>query len=340
MVSQNTSVRDTMARPLRDLRLSVIDRCNFRCTYCMPEEIFKDKDLFLRKQQMMSYQEMLQLVVIFARLGVRKIRLTGGEPLLRQDLPELIRGIRDIEGIEDIALTTNGILLPRMADKLADTGLKRITVSLDTLDTQVFHAMNGHRSSVDEVLAGIAAAEEAGFTQLKINTVVQKGVNDHTVMDILQHFRGTGHCVRLIEYMDVGNSNHWKEDQVVPSGEWLERIQQRWPVMAVSDHPPGAVARMYRYLDRKGEVGFISSISQPFCSGCNRARVTADAMLYTCLFASHGTALMPLLRNTDDLQALEDRVRDVWLGRTDRYSEERQALRVDGPKVEMYRMGG
>lgn len=340
ILPQTAPVEDLLSRPLRELRVSVIDRCNFRCTYCMPEDSLQGRGVFLPLDKLLTDHEITDLVRAFVDLGVHKIRITGGEPLVRPGLPSLIGRLAAIEGLRDIALTTNGVLLPRLATDLAEAGLSRITVSLDSLDRQVLAHMSGGKARLEDILAGIAAATAAGFTRLKINTVVQRGVNDHTVLDLLAYFRGSGHSVRLIEYMDVGNSNHWHLDQVVSSAEWVQRIGESWPIEPVSDGRPSETARRYRYLDGQGEIGLISSISQPFCGGCTRARLTADGMLYTCLFGTKGFNLMPLLRQSSDPILLRDRIRAVWLKRDDRYSEIRSELTPQRDKVEMYRMGG
>ena len=333
-------VQDLRARPLRELRISVIDRCNFRCTYCMPADSLHGRGVFLPLDKLLTDHEMADLVTGFVALGVHKVRITGGEPLVRPGLPALIERLAAIDGLRDIALTTNGVLLPRHAQDLAAAGLTRVTVSLDSLDQEVLSEMSGGKGKLGEILAGIAAAEAAGFKRLKINVVVQRGVNDHTVLDLLAHFRGTGHSVRLIEYMDVGNSNHWKLDQVVPSAEWVKRIGERWPIEPVADGRATETARRYRYRDGQGEIGLISSITEPFCGGCTRARLTADGILYTCLFGTHGTNLLPLVRQSHDPATLRERIRAVWEKREDRYSEIRGELGAPSRKVEMYRMGG
>jgi cyclic pyranopterin phosphate synthase len=334
------AVADRLQRSLRELRLSVIDRCTFRCSYCMPEDSLNGQGVFLPLERLLTDHELESLVRAFAQLGVRKLRITGGEPLLRPGLPALIERLRTIPGLQDIALTTNGVLLPRLADDLAAAGLSRITVSLDTIDEGVLERMSGGRARLGDILAGISAAEGAGFRQLKINTVVQRGVNDHTVMDLLRHFRGTPHRVRLIEYMDVGNSNHWSIEDVVPNAEWVEKIHLQWPIRPLASHNPAATARRYEYLDGQGEIGFISSITQPFCGGCTRARVTADGIFYTCLFTNRGANLMPLLRHGSDPGDLTARISEVWSGRADRYSEQRGQGHAAQQKVEMYRLGG
>jgi cyclic pyranopterin phosphate synthase len=333
-------VTDRLSRPLRELRVSVIDRCNFRCTYCMPPDSLHGRGVFLPLVKLLTDHEIADLVRAFTALGVRKLRLTGGEPLVRPGLPALVAMLSQIDGLRDIALTTNGVLLPRLAKDLADAGLTRLTVSLDSLDPEVLRTMSGGKGKLDDVLGGIDAAVAAGFRKLKINTVVQRGVNDHTVLDLLAHFRGTGHTVRLIEYMDVGTCNHWQLDQVVPSAEWVRRINERWPIEPVTDGRPSETARRYRYRDGQGEIGFISSISEPFCGGCTRARLTADGMFYTCLFASRGTNLMPLVRHSERTGDLSERIRAVWEQRGDRYSEIRGEQMPAREKVEMYRIGG
>lgn len=334
-------VLDRFARPLRELRLSVIDRCNFRCTYCMPADSLQGRGVFLPLVKLLTDHEIERLLRAFVSLGVEKVRITGGEPLVRPGLPALVKAIAQIPGIRDIALTTNGVLLPRLADDLAEAGLHRITVSLDTLDQRVLSEMSGGKAELEDILDGIAAAEKAGFRRLKINTVVQKGVNDHTILDLLEYFRGSGHVVRLIEFMDVGNSNHWRREQVVPSAEWLRRISEVWPLEPLEATRRSETARRYAYRDGQGEIGFISSITEPFCGGCSRARITADGILYTCLFANKGTALVPLLRQSSDEGALRERIAHVWQGREDRYSEQRSGPGDrHEPKVEMYRMGG
>ncbi len=337
-------VADQFERPLRELRVSVIDRCNFRCTYCMPADSLQGRGVFLPLVKLLTDHEMERTITAFAALGVHKLRITGGEPLVRPGLPGLIKTMAGVPGIDQIALTTNAVLLPRLAEDLKEAGLTRITVSLDTLDQKILHEMSGGKAKLHEILKGITAAEEAGFTRIKINTVVQKGINDHTIMDLLSHFRGTGHSVRLIEFMDVGNINHWESAQVVPSETWVKTINEKWPIKLADERSASETARRYVYQDGQGEIGLISSITEPFCGGCTRARITADGMLYTCLFASRGTNLMPLIRHGDGDQELANQVRKVWQNRNDRYSERRGEER-DGKgnseeKVEMYRMGG
>ncbi len=309
----------------------------------MPEAEFHSEYEFLKKQQRLTYDEIIRVVRAATGLGVSKIRLTGGEPLLDKNITELISRLADMPAIEDLALTTNGMLLAAAAPKLADAGLQRVTISLDSLDEAVFARMSGGRGDLNKVLAGITAAEDAGLDPIKINVVVQRGINDHTIIDLLEHFRDTGHIVRLIEFMDVGNRNNWHMDQVVPSRKLLEMVQQRWPVRAVGKNYPGEVARRYEYVDGRGEIGFISSVTEPFCGGCSRARLSADGMLYTCLFANQGTDLRASLRKGADDNEMTDILSRIWLQRADRYSELRRPDLAEAHilrKVEMYRIGG
>ena len=309
----------------------------------MPESEFHSDYEFLRTQQRLTYDEIIQVVRVATALGVGKIRLTGGEPLLDKNIAELIGRLTDLPLVKDLALTTNGMLLATAAPKLAKAGLHRVTVSLDSLDDGVFSHMSGGRGDVSKVLAGIRAAEDAGLDPIKINVVVQRGVNDHTIIDLLEYFRGTGHIVRLIEFMDVGNRNGWRMDQVMPSGKVLELVRQRWPLRAIDKNYAGEVARRYEYVDGEGEIGFISSVTEPFCGDCSRARLSADGMLYTCLFATHGTDLREPLRNGADDNELRDILSQIWLQRADRYSELRQPDLAEAHvlrKVEMYRIGG
>ncbi len=334
---------DALKRPLHDLRISLLDRCNFRCPYCMPETEFHADFEFLNRSQRLTHEEILKVVRVATALGVSKIRLTGGEPLLDKKLAQLVSGIAAMPGVDDLALTTNAMLLAPVAQTLRDAGLHRATISLDSLDEKIFRAMSGGRGDLDTVLAGIAAAEKAGLDPIKINVVVQRGVNDLTVLDLLDHFRGSGHIVRLIEFMDVGNRNGWRMDQVVPSKELLEAVQARWAVNAVDKNYPGEVARRYQYADGAGEIGFISSVTEPFCGSCSRARLSADGVLYTCLFATQGTDLREPIRNGADDDELSDMLSRIWLQRADRYSELRRPDVAEAHaqnKVEMYRIGG
>jgi cyclic pyranopterin phosphate synthase len=334
---------DRLGRPLHDLRISVMDRCNFRCPYCMPKEQFHENYQFLKSRERLSFEEIVRLTKLFTGLGVRKVRLTGGEPLLRANLADLVGDLTCIPGIEDIALTTNGVLLANHAVDLHANGLKRITVSLDSLDKDIFARLSGGFGALDQVLAGIDAAIAAGMTPVKINAVLERGVNDHTALDLVEHFRGTPVIVRFIEFMDVGNRNHWRPDMVVPSRELAAQISARWPMHPVSQNYRGEVARRWRFDDGGGEVGFISSISQPFCGDCSRARLSSEGKFYTCLFATQGIDLRaPMRDGADDAEMLRI-IRGAWVGRTDRYSELREELRRDTPetkKIEMYYIGG
>ena len=329
--------RDALGRSLRDLRLSVIEACNFRCPYCMPADRIAD-DHGLDSASRMSFDEIETLVRGFARLGVNKLRLTGGEPLLRRRLPELVARLATVPGIEDLALTTNGSLLAMQARALRAAGLTRLTVSLDALDPAVFRALSGGRGDVGDVLAGIAAAEEAGFRSIKLNCVVQRGINDGEVLPLLQRFRGSGHVVRFIEYMDVGSCNGWSRERVLPSAELRDRIAARWPLRSLDPNYRGEVASRHAFVDGGGEVGFVSSISAPFCGDCHRARVSADGKLYTCLFAGEGNDLRDALGQGED--ALLDRVTTLWSRRADRYSELRDGAKTSRRHVEMYLVGG
>jgi GTP 3',8-cyclase len=333
--------RDALGRPLRDLRISVTDRCNFRCPYCMPRERYHEHYRFLKTAQRLSFEEIVRLTRLFLQLGVTKLRITGGEPLLRAGLSELIGDLTTLPGVEDIALTTNGVLLAQHAVELRAAGLQRVTVSLDSLDPAVFARMAGDLGSPADVLAGISAAQRAGLEPIKINVVVQRGVNEHTVLPLIEHFRGTGVIVRLIEYMDVGTRNDWQLAQVVPSRELLEMINARWPLEARERSYTAEVAERYAFTDGQGEVGFISSVSQPFCADCSRARLSSDGVLYTCLFATQGLDLRaPLRAGASDAELLET-LRGCWERRGDRYSELRGlATAPAAPRIEMNHLGG
>ena len=336
-------VRDALDRPLHDLRISLLDRCNFRCPYCMPESEFHKDYRFLTRSQRLTHEEILKVARVATSLGVTKLRLTGGEPLLDKKITELVRGLAALPGVEDLALTTNAMLLAPVAAKLADAGLHRVTISLDSLDEDVFRQMSGGRGDLATVLKGLEAAAAAGLDPIKINAVIERGVNDHTVLDLLDHFRGSGHIVRLIEYMDVGNRNGWRMDQVVPSRELLAIIEARWPLRRMDRNYAGEVAMRYEYADGSGEIGFISSVTAPFCGSCSRARLSSDGMLYTCLFATQGTDLREPIRNGADDDELADILSRIWLQRADRYSELRRPDVAEHhalSKVEMYRIGG
>jgi len=331
---------DTLGRPLRDLRISVTDRCNFRCTYCMPREIFGRDYEFLPRDQLLTFEEITRLARISVDLGVNKIRITGGEPLMRAKVSELVRMLAAIDGVDDLTMTTNGSLLPRHATDLASAGLDRVSISLDSLDDATFRAMNDSDVGVDEVLAGIEAAASAGLGPIKINAVVTRGVNDEHVVGMARHFRGSGHIVRFIEFMDVGTTNGWRLDDVVPAAEIIARIDAEFPLEPVEPAYRGEVASRYRYRDGAGEVGVIASVTAPFCGDCTRLRISAEGSSYTCLFAASGNDLRGPLRAgaTDD--ELKQLLTGVWLGRKDRYSELRSDDTDGWEHVEMSYIGG
>ena len=337
------TIRDKFGRPIRDLRISVTDRCNFRCPYCMPAEIYGEKYEFLARDELLTFEETARLAAVFAGLGVTKLRLTGGEPLVRNGVEDLVGLLSRIQGIDDLTLTTNGYLLAQKARALREAGLGRVTVSLDSLDEEVFRSMNGRGYGPERVLEGVKEAEAAGLRPLKINAVVQKGTNDHTIVDLSRYFKGTGHIMRFIEYMDVGNLNGWKLDQVMSAGEIFEAIDAELPLEPIEPNYSGEVALRYRYRDGSGEIGIIASVTKPFCGDCTRARLSTDGKLYTCLFASEGTDLRGPLRDGASDDELEDLISGVWGRREDRYSEMRsiETARRDRPrKVEMYQIGG
>jgi len=333
-------VVDSRSRPLRDLRISVTDRCNFRCSYCMPKEIFGRDFAFLPREQLLTFEEIARLARAFAREGVSKIRLTGGEPLLRKDLDRLIAMLAEIDELTDIALTTNGSALAAGAQKLKTAGLSRVTVSLDALDDATFAAMNDVAFPVERVLAGIDAAAAAGLTPVKINMVVKRGVNDHAITEMAEHFRATGHILRFIEYMDVGTTNGWRMDDVVPAAEIAAAINARWRLDPLEANYAGEVATRYRYRDGAGEIGVIASVTQPFCGACTRARLSADGKLHTCLFAARGHDLRELIRGAASDDELGAKIRSIWTHRGDRYSELRHAHTDPRPKIEMSYIGG
>jgi cyclic pyranopterin phosphate synthase len=333
-------VVDTLNRPVRDLRISVTDRCNFRCTYCMPKEIFNRDYEFLQRQMLLSFEEITRVATLFVRLGVTKVRLTGGEPLLRKGIEELVAMLAAIPGVSDLTLTTNGSLLQRKAAALKHAGLHRVTVSLDSMDDTIFMAMNDVGFPVEKVLEGIDEAARVGLGPIKINMVVKRGVNDDSVIDMATHFKGTGNIVRFIEYMDVGTTNGWRLDDVVPAAEIVQAIDAIYPLEPADPNYRGEVARRYRYRDGSGEIGVIASVTQPFCGDCTRARLSAEGRLYTCLFASRGTDLRELLRRGADDDTLTETIATVWSSRSDRYSEVRSAQTAALPRVEMSYIGG
>ena len=329
---------DTRGRPMRDLRISVTDRCNFRCVYCMPREVFDSSYRFLPHGAILSFEEIARLARVFVELGVQKIRLTGGEPLVRRDLPRLVAMLAELP--VEITLTTNGSLLARHAAALKQAGLQRVTVSLDSLDDATFRRMNDADFPVARVLEAIDAAAQAGLAPVKINMVVKRGVNDEQLLAMAEHWRSSGHILRFIEYMDVGSSNGWRMDDVVPSAEVVQRISARWPLAPVDPNYAGEVAERWRYLDGAGEIGVISSVTQAFCSSCNRMRLSTEGSLFTCLFAQSGHDLKALLRGGASDEQIRDEIAAVWQRREDRYSEIRTAETARLRKVEMSYIGG
>jgi GTP 3',8-cyclase len=336
---EEQGVTDALGRPVRDLRISVTDRCNFRCVYCMPKEVFGRDYQFLERASLLSFEEIERLARVFVSLGVKKIRLTGGEPLVRRNIERLVEMLAAIGGV-DLALTTNGSILPKKADALAAAGLDRVTVSLDSLDDEVFSMMNDVDFPVAGVLAGIDAAAAAGLSPVKVNMVVRRGFNESSVVDMARRFKGTGHIVRFIEYMDVGVSNGWKMTDVVPAAEIVAMIDAEMPLEPLERNYPGEVANRWRYRDGDGEIGVIASVTGAFCGTCTRARLSAEGALYTCLFSSSGTDLRSLLRSGMPDSEITEMVRTVWGRRKDRYSEIRSEETNDWPKVEMSYIGG
>lgn len=335
-----TKVKDKLNRPLRDLRISVIDRCNFRCQYCMPAEIYGPDFAFLPKSELLSYEEIERLAKIFVELGVEKIRLTGGEPLLRKDLPYLVEMLSKIDDLKDIGLTTNGVLLPKYAKALKDAGLKRVNVSLDSLKDELFGQINGRNVGVEPVLKGIRAAQEAGLG-VKINMVVKKGLNDSEIIPMAQYCKDNGLQLRYIEYMDVGSSNGWKMDDVVTKKEIYTILREHYSMEPVDPDYFGEVAKRYRYEGTDVDVGFITSVSESFCSSCTRSRLSADGKIYTCLFNGNGHDIRDFMRTGVDNQEIEKRIRQIWNGRDDRYSDLRTAETVaNRKKIEMSYIGG
>ncbi len=329
---------DTLGRPVRDLRISVTDRCNFRCSYCMPKSVFGQGYRFMDRKELLSFEEIERVARAFVRLGVEKIRLTGGEPLLRREVEGLVARLATIDGL-DLTLTTNASLLARKARELKDAGLHRVNVSLDSLDDATFRAMNDVDFPVARVLEGIEAAAEAGLP-VKVNAVVKRGVNDDGIVELARHFRGSSHTLRFIEFMDVGTTNGWRLDDVVPAAEIVERIDAVFPLEPVEAAYRGEVAQRWRYRDGAGEVGVISSVTQPFCGDCTRSRISAEGKLYTCLFAARGTDLRALLRSGASDDELTEAIRGVWLRRADRYSEIRTERTRELPRIEMSYIGG
>ena len=334
------TINDRFDRPFRDLRISVTDRCNFRCTYCMPAEIFGEKYQFLPKAKLLTFEEITRLAQLLIGLGAVKIRLTGGEPLVRNNVEQLGSMLSKLPGLKDLTMTTNGYLLPQKAQLLKDAGLDRISISLDSLDEETFKVMNGRGFSTNKVIDGISAAEEAGFSPLKINSVVQRDVNDSSILGMARYFKERGHTVRFIEYMDVGNLNCWNLDQVVPAEEIVSKIDAEMPLEPINNNYRGEVASRYKYKDGSGEIGIISSVTNLFCGDCTRLRLSPEGRIVTCLFASLGTDLLSPIRAGASDNELTNIVTDVWRGRSDRYSEQRSSMTERTEKVEMYHIGG
>lgn len=335
-----SAVADRRGRTLRDLRISVTDRCNFRCRYCMPREIFGAAHQFSPRQDLLTFEEITEVAQVAVTAGVQKIRLTGGEPLLRHGIASLVTMLRAINTELDIAMTTNGVLLPRLAHDLRAAGLNRLTVSLDSLDDHTFKAMTDSKFSVADVLKGIDAAQSAGFGPLKINAVIKSGQNESAVLELAEHFRGTGHIVRFIEYMDVGNTNNWSPDEVANFASLVDLLAAKHPLVPMPQRYPGEVARRYRYADDSGEVGFITSVSQPFCGDCTRARVSSTGELHTCLFSSKGLDLRAILRGSRRPNDLHDALTRRWRVRDDGYSEQRSSNGTETTRIEMSYIGG
>ncbi len=341
-LSYITPIQDALGRPLKDLRISVMDRCNFRCSYCMPEEKYHPNFKFLSSEERLPFEDIIRITKIFADLGINKIRITGGEPLLRVNLTDLIGDLSRINGIDDIALTTNGVLLTKYASELKAAGLNRVTISLDTLDKEEFRTLTGRRGSLGRVLAGIKETQIVGFENIKVNAVIKRGSNDQHIQQMVEYFRDTPIILRFIEYMDVGNINHWKISDTVPSEELLKTINSIWPVEAIDQNYHGEVASRYRFKDGRGEIGFISSVTKPFCRSCTRARLSSDGKLYNCLFATSGQDVKSWLRAGLTDQEIQEKIYEIWSRREDRYSELRTLNQtyLGKKKVEMYYIGG
>ena len=334
-------MNDKFGRELKDLRISVTDRCNFRCRYCMPEELYGEAFEFLKKDKILSFEEIVRLSKIFISLGVNKIRITGGEPLVRKNVVDLINSIHSINKNVDIAMTTNGYLLKKFAHELYESGLKRLTVSLDTLDDKIFKEMSGKNFKVSNVLEGIDEAVKVGFKDIKINSVIKKGVNESSIIDLVDYSRSKNHILRFIEYMDVGTLNSWDKKNVFSSKNIKEIISKKYKIKSIEKNYPSETSERYSFLDKKGEIGFISSITNPFCDNCTRARITADGKLVTCLFSNNGIDLKSLLRGRKTEQEITDEITKVWILRNDKYSLDRSNMKSEiKNKIEMFQTGG
>tara|TARA_B100000586_G_scaffold264787_1_gene235609 strand:- start:276 stop:1280 length:1005 start_codon:yes stop_codon:yes gene_type:complete len=332
-------IKDKFNRPIKDLRISVIDRCNFRCPYCMPKEIYGERYQFLKNDQLLSFDEIITISEVFSKFGVEKLRITGGEPLLRKDLSLLIKDLKSILGIKEIALTTNGFFLNKYALDLKQSGVDRLTVSLDSLNPETYKKLNGQNLDIKKTLEGIEFAQSIGFENIKINCVVMKGINEEQIIDLVNFGRDNNLIIRFIEYMDVGTINGWKSDDVVYAEDILSIIEKKYELKPVDPNYFGEVATRYKFIDGVGEIGIISSVSKPFCSDCTRARITADGNLYTCLFTNKGHDLKSVIRKRS-YKNLEDFIRKIWIGRSDQYSQLRALGKTDKEKVEMYKIGG
>ncbi len=333
------NVRDKFKRPIKDLRISVIDKCNFRCPYCMPKEIFGERYQFLKNNELLTFEEIYEITKIFSKMGVEKLRITGGEPLLRKDLAKLISKLKSINEIKEIALTTNGFLLKKFAQPLKDSGLDRLTVSLDSLNSESYKELNGQNLDLNKTLESIEFAKYLGFENIKINTVVMKGINEDQIINLAEFGRKNNLIVRYIEYMDVGNINGWKPEDVVNAEEIIRIIEKKYKLNPIGSNYYGEVASRYSFEDGKGEIGIISSVSKPFCADCTRSRITADGMMYTCLFTNKGHDLRSSIRNSN-LEDVEQFIKGIWENRSDQYSVLRSLGKLDSEKVEMFKIGG
>ena len=333
------NVRDKFKRPIKDLRISVIDKCNFRCPYCMPKEIFGERYQFLKNNELLSFEEIYEITKIFAKIGVEKLRITGGEPLLRKDLNLLIKDLKSIDNIKEIALTTNGFLLKKHAQSLKESGLDRLTVSLDSLNSDSYKKLNGQNLDLNKTLESIEFANSVGFENIKINTVVMKGINEDQIIKLAEFGRKNKLIIRYIEYMDVGNINGWKPEDVVSAKEIIQTIEKKHKLIPLESNYYGEVASRYGFEDGVGEIGIISSVSKPFCADCTRSRITADGLMYTCLFTNKGHDLRTQIRK-NSLKDLEDYIKQIWINRSDQYSVLRSLGKLDSEKVEMFKIGG
>ena len=335
------TVTDTLNRPIRDIRVSITDRCNFRCVYCMPKEFFGSNHAFLHRKQLLTFEEIERSVRAFVANGVKKVRITGGEPMVRKDLPDLISALSQISGVEDLSMTTNASLLTQEAARtLREAGLQRITISLDAIDNAVFHSINDVKFPVNKVLEGIENARVAGMSPIKVNMVVARGMNEQEILPMVRQFYNSDVILRFIEFMDVGNTNDWQMEKVIPANEILESINSEYPIEPLSPTYRGEVAKRWKYRDGSGEIGIISSVTEPFCGSCNRARLTAEGKIYTCLFATSGFDLREHIRNGADVEQLTEIIGNLWRSRNDRYSELRSEQSVAVPKIEMSYVGG